>query len=442
VVSHSFFHRRFVRDWLRCRSKNFMKFKQQVALIVTFIGCACYAQPQLVYTAPSANARVGAAISQSVTQNLRSRGFAANDPRIAQTIKSISSRIPALSTAAGNAATWLRIGARLSPHVSLAVLLVQGVKWYLDGQGNVVAQGTAITLDGTTIGFNCFYVLGAAAGTCFGTPEQAFTHNIISTTVFIDLVSINLTADLFNSPAYNAGRRFSATGQGHRSDQSPTSVWAIPLKYIYAGTATITCPSGQGQVGGQCVPSQIDKYTPPATQPSTTAQSAYDALSPSAKSQALSPDFIADLANRHWRDAALQPNYVGVPWSAPQPVTTPQATPYQVQYPNDWPRVEDLNTVPPAVNSIASPETNPNAFSSPNTTTTVQVDFGQDPGTPTPTLEETPENLFEPIKALLNPFIDWQPPTNNAAACPTFSVAPSIGGHSLNVDMVEVVRQI
>jgi hypothetical protein len=408
--------------------------KKIAVLALLFSAKLAFSQAQPVFSIPADNAKVSSAVAQSISQNLRLRGFAANDPRISQTIKSISNRIPTLAAAAGGGSNWIRIAARLSPWVTLGTVVVQGIKWYLDGQGNVIAEGTAISNDGTTIGFSCFYALGAAAGTCFGTPEQAVTHHVISTTVFTSLASINLAPDAAGTTSYSNGRRYTANGQGYRSDQSPTTLFTWPTRFVYVSNATVNCPPGQGQLGGACVPSHIDKYTPPASQPATPAQTAYDALSPSVKTQPISTDLIADLSNRFWREAATQAAFSGVPWSAAQPVTADQAQPFLSSQPQSWPQVQHLNLVPPTVNPVQLAEQNPNSVSQPSSTSTVQIDFGGDPGTPQPTLEETPSDLFQPIKLLMNPFLDWQAPTVNAQ-CPTWSASPSIAGHVFNINI-------
>jgi beta-mannanase len=66
--------------------------------------------------------------------------------------------------------------------------------------------------------------------------------------------------------------------------------------------------------------------------------------------------------------------------------------------------------------------------------TATKVDLGPDPGIPAPTLETPPDDLFKPIKDLLQPWLSWQVPAHSAT-CPTWQAAPSISGHVFNIDL-------
>jgi hypothetical protein len=392
-----------------------------------------FSQAQPVYT-PPAN-RVGGAIASGITQTLVRRGFAANDPRVVQTIQSIGARVVPLATAAGAGANWIGIASRLSPWLLLGVTVYQGIKWYYDANGNVVTKTSSgvPSSGGVQVGQPCYYVTGG--GACASTPEEAVLEFVLRTTVYVDLTSIVLTPDAANSPAYANGRRYTAAISGHRNGD-PNTIWpnASPY-YVYLGTASISCPIGQGELVGSCVPTRLDRYNPTTqSSGSQTQQAAYNALPQAAKDYALNREVAAEYANRLWRDAATQPDYRGVPWNASDPVTAPDFAPHQTEHPADWPLTSEINQTVPTTgpSPITSPETNPNQVNPPSTATTINL--GPDPGIAAPTLEQTPDNIFKPIADLMQPWLSWQVPAHSTQ-CPTWQAAPSISGRTFAINI-------
>lgn len=386
------------------------------------------------YTAP-AN-KVGAAVAEGIYQNLIRRGFTSwpTDPRIISTVEAVGARVLPLATAAGSGANWIAMVSRLSPWVMGGVLVFQGLKWYFNQDGTVTTTNAGISpAPGTVLqGGACFYVIGGSY--CGATPEEAITSYVLATTVYTDLTTISLTPDVVGSSAYTSGRRYAASIAGHRNNDL-TTIWpSVSTYYIYQGAAQITCPIGYVANGTQCAPNQLAKYVPqPTTQTGQTPQTAYNNLPQTAKDANLQPELAAEIANRLWRDAATQPDYKGVPWSANDPVQAPDFTPHATNHPVDWPKTSDINApVPTTKTPVALPETNPNQTTSPSTST--KVDLGADPGTPAPTLEEPPTDLFKPIKDLLQPWLSWQVPAH-AAQCPTWQASPSIAGHVFAIDV-------
>ena len=385
------------------------------------------------YTAP-AN-KVGGAVASGIQQSLVRRGFAIHDPRVYQTIMAIGNRVPALAAAAGTGANWIGMVGRLSPWITVGVLVYQGISWYIDSSGNVTARTDAAgvpTSGGTTVGGACYLVLGGSY--CGSTPEEALLTHILSSTVYTDLTTINLSPEPLGSSAYNAGRRYTSTIAGHRNNE-PNTIWpSASTYYIHTGTAQVTCPGGFVANGPLCVPNQLGKYIPqPGTGTAVLPQTAYNNLPQSAKDAALSPELAADTANRIWRDAASQPDYRGVPWSSNDPVLAPDFNPHKTNHPADWPKTSDLNSpVPTSPTPITSPETNPNLITPPASAT--KIDLGPDPGTVAPTLEEPPSELFKPIQDLLQPWTSWEVPSHSGQ-CPTWQASPSISGHVFAIDL-------
>lgn len=404
-----------------------------VAAALAFSTCEALAQAvPTVYTPPVST--VGGAVASGIAQTLIKRGFAANDPRIFATIESVGARVIPLAAQVGAGANWLGVAARLSPWVLGGVLVYQGLKWYFNQDGTVTIKKdpTTVGSSGVKAGQACFYVMGGTY--CAGSPEEAITSYIINKTTYTDLTSITMTAEPAGTSAYTSGRRYYPVNiAGHRVGDTVT-IWTNPSSYsIYTETATIDCPGNFVQNGTVCVPGQLAKFVPSTTTDTATSlQAAYDKLTEAQKQAAASQELFAEIANRLWRDAAAQPGYKGVPWSRDRPVGSPDFDPYVKDHPEAWPRNSDLSKPVPTTKPVVLPEDNPNATNpDPNAT---KIDLGDDPGVPAPELEDTPTDLFQPIKALLDPWVNWTVPSHSAQ-CPTWAAQPSIAGHVFYLDV-------
>jgi hypothetical protein len=157
---------------------------------------------------------------------------------------------------------------------------------------------------------------------------------------------------------------------------------------------------------------------------SYTPQEAYDNLPAPAKAANLAPDLAAETANRIWKDASAQPDYPGVPFSAPSPVVGQDFGSYKTSHPEAWPPTSDLNSPVPVTGPgpVISTDSNPDQTTSPSTAT--KIDFGADPGVHSPTLD-SPDWL----QPLLNMLPGWRTASFTATgSCyqPTFDLRPVI----------------
>lgn len=159
------------------------------------------------------------------------------------------------------------------------------------------------------------------------------------------------------------------------------------------------------------------------------------------KAEKLSPEVMAQLVDKAWQNAASQPNYQGLPYSATQPVTPAEASTWQNENPGLTPTLGDLLVPAVAPGTVAvpispdvtvSPNPNPGPGTSdptpaPAGTTnvnvvnvpTVRVEWGADPGIGAPTLEQTPTAL-----AILTPLLNLMPSLRNFAVPSHTSVCP------------------
>ena len=170
--------------------------------------------------------------------------------------------------------------------------------------------------------------------------------------------------------------------------------------------------------------------------------SAYAAIGPGLKAAKMSPQLLAAMADKAWQQAAAQPGYKGLPYTAANPITMSDVTTWQAANPTAMPTLDDLlrpaqnpTTDPagvpisPTVQPSAAPSTNPSTGTNPNVNVintpnvnvvnNPRVDLGPDPGTPDPMLEQTPDagTILSPLTSLMPELRGFQTP-GHTAECP------------------------
>jgi len=173
----------------------------------------------------------------------------------------------------------------------------------------------------------------------------------------------------------------------------------------------------------------------------------YPQLTDAAKKAQLDPMTLAQMVNMTWQRASMQPGYEGLPYTVSSPVTTADVQPWVQANPSAAPTLDDLfrpasdpatQTVPisPTVTPSTSPSTDPSTNPGTNPSTdpatdpgtnpcavphacVMDVDVRGDPGTPAPTLENTPtiDMILGPIFNLFPDLKAWTVPAH-AGACP------------------------
>jgi hypothetical protein len=182
-------------------------------------------------------------------------------------------------------------------------------------------------------------------------------------------------------------------------------------------------------------------YKPQASSQSfSSLDNAVAGIDATQKAEKISPDVLAQMVDRAWQNAAAQPNYQGLPYSATQPVTPADAAGWQNENPSLNPTLGDLlvpassagsSSVFISSDAASSPNPGTGTGTSPNPTPTgvtdvnvvnsptVRVDWGADPDVPTPSLEQTPT-----ASAILSPLLNLMPSLrsftvpSHGAACP------------------------
>jgi hypothetical protein len=168
------------------------------------------------------------------------------------------------------------------------------------------------------------------------------------------------------------------------------------------------------------------------------------ALNSLALGQQVSPQTMAQITDAAWRNAASQPDYQGLSYSASNPVTAQDVTTWAQANPDAVPKLSDLlvpatnpttypNGVPishtivytapttPTTPTTPTGNQNVNVINTPNVNVVnkVSVDFGTDPGVADPTLEATPTGaqILQPLTSLFPEFRSFQTPAH-ASSCP------------------------
>ncbi|AMM14995.1 hypothetical protein AX768_13715 [Burkholderia sp. PAMC 28687] len=467
--------------------------------IVVSVALICVLGVQLAHSqallAPVENLVINRAEAAILTRVAISRGFAANDPRIAATLTSM-----------GQASTALNV---VSTGVAVGLGFAGAPVWLTVAAGlGILAAGSALyagsvslsrSMDGKTI--TAQQPLPQSVGATY-TPVSAAPatdNNMVNPWVWAAQQGIPVyrTAQCQSGDAFCTAFPSVPTSGQKNFDYSAGTVEIIPNtiqqvqqfegyqqqysanggvtnptnpQWTYSGSSVYWQPNADGtqqtlyiSVNGQqqvydstsgnfvwqplSRTQALTNYTiGPGVKPATGTDlsQVYPQLQPAALTQTLDPSTLAALTNQTWQQAASQPGYQGLPYSATQPISFADVQPWVAQNPTLAPNVSDLfrpatdpgvtqvtisPTVQPGSAGVTDPASSPstgagnnvNVVNTPNVNVVnkVSVDLGADPGVQAPTLESAP-TISMILSPLLNLFPDlkgWSVPTHGSA-CP------------------------
>lgn len=409
--------------------------------VLVFVGffpwLKAFAAAAPVYSPPAS--KVGGAVGQAVVQNLIRRGFAANDPRIYSTARSIGLRSVSLASATSSS-TWLTTAARVTPWVLGGVAVYQGVTWWFDTQGKAYLAKPGTTTSDTVYSNGVsknvtVYYLSNQAGVLAGSLQEAYSY---------------LT--------YNGRQSYPDASYGVPSiTQTTANTWSVQYNYSIPSinlnnrsanvtgysqlyTGNVVCSTGTVLVSGEgtCASAKMSEG-PYASAPVVgyPLDTAYTNLPLDAKNAAMSPDLAAELANRYWQDASAQPGFDGYPFPVSNPITQSDAGDLKNTHPEAWPATKDLTeTVPsaPGSNPVSVPVSYP-ATPVPSTTvgtttgTVTNPDGSKSTTSSTTTIDWgtfTPPDLDTPgIESILDPLFSMWPTWSNFSFPAHQSVCPT-----------------
>jgi hypothetical protein len=389
---------------------------------------------------------VSRAVSGVLQDGMRTRGFAANDPRFGNTIARIS---PQLSGVAGTAAAVTVAGVTAPGWVSIGAAIVIGA---------VVTYAVNLALNGLV----SWLFRSDSKIDESGAPTVVPTSTVMTAGGAYWKVSFhsgNIHIDLAGGDGEAVARQghfeyLSQSGQSTQNYNAPT---------CYVSTNQVSCgaifaiynPSG---APGSCVAGTMYKngscgaytFASPTAIPAATAVTVPTAVShipASDLDKPLNPAIVAGLANQAWQRAASQPGYDGLPYPQSNPITSAEVSTWTQANPQYSPSVRDF--VSPNPTTTANPQpwalpTNPTATTTTPATTpnanTVnpasanpQQNLGPDPATAAPQLEATPtaQQILQPIFDLL-PNLRHFSASSHSGACPRPTV--SLVGTSITME--------
>lgn len=400
---------------------------------------------------PSYSPKFGNAMAGVVQQKVAARGFAANDPRFIATESAIGAALTATATglaAAAGAPLWatIAVGAVAAGAVALGINAL--TQWIFNGD-NTVSYTTSVGAPGLNT--------AAASGDAFfwgstydgkkvsGTNLDMVASSIIAYAECNKSYTFCSKAGLtwgWNATTVSTGSYYSGIGQGHTYIFS--GQWTNGSGGVWPGSTLVAGAPSDPNAGTPTVYSP-----PPSTQTVTKPKSEAVADIPADDmSKPANPQLVAQAVNNAWQQAAAQPGYQGLPYTASDPVTSGDVNTWMAANPSTYPSVGDMlaPAVNPATSTVPQPVA-PGTVASPGTATapagTPQVNLGTDPVIAAPVLEATPTaqmimnpllNLFPDLKSFVVP--------SHSAECPTPSA--SIFGRTVVMDghcsLLETVR--
>lgn len=160
--------------------------------------------------------------------------------------------------------------------------------------------------------------------------------------------------------------------------------------------------------------------------------------------QRADPELLAALANKIWQQAAQQPGYAGAPYDPANPVTAADVLADIAAGIYPHPTVADLLTLV-SPNAQTAPRLDPTAIpvEATDAATTVNVDFGPNPGIAQPALEEAPTGttIVAQIMGLLPSLSGFTMPAHTSeCTAPTFTFFNSTQTMQPMCDLLEQQR--
>lgn len=447
-----------------------------LALIVTPVFAGAQALP---VTDPG---RVGSVIQAVLETGLIRRGFAVNDPRYISTISRVSSvvsaaatRAPLVTAGALTAPAWGSIAISLGLGVVagfVVELAIDGlVRWAFNADGTI----TQTVIPIPTGKAPAWYVpyngeledSFADSGERYGYPTRRPTlEELLEPWEWV-------TPDMLDRPDLIGYLRATEGDIIY----SPVEGWLVEESARRIQNGALTGCYGNSIVSGElCV--EFHSFAPNDIRTVDHADigSAIPAIPGSELSRPLSPEILAELVNRAWREASSSPDYDGVPFSASNPLTgldvqtLPEAS-NGLSYPSvgDFVSPEPVsNTFPmPAPKPVSNPGGTPGATPDPGS----QPEDGlrpvshedddpaddaegdsDDPAEVEESVPDIPEPILEPIPTaaeILQPLRQFFPTLSGldisaqAGACPRPSF--DFGGHQFvlrsHCDLIEETHE-
>ena len=376
---------------------------------------------------PANPSNVNRALSGSLQSAMINRGFAANDPRFGNTLARIS---PALSGVAGTATAVTVAGVTAPGWASVALMI---------GIGAVVTYAVNLALDALT---NWLFrsdnkidesgtvaLIDPSAGLVAGQPYWSVGDGV---TILTGGDGFAIAEQAYYNIQKRGGNNNPASPTCKQVDPTHVLCSTLQAGLINSGSPK-SCPKGSFYSGSACSPYSFT-FPPYGSAPQKNGVGidvATTDLPASDLDKRLNPTVIAGLANAAWKNAASQPGYDGLPYPQSNPVTSAEVSTWEQANPNYSPSVRDFTSpmsASPATNyslpinpsaATTTPATTPNANTTNPASAQPLTNLGSDPGTPAPTLEQTPtaRQIIQPLLDLFPDLKNYNP-SMSVGSCP------------------------
>lgn len=385
--------------------------------------------------------KVNTATSGIIQHKLNKYGFAANDPRFGATISAASAGLTSVAGGAAavavGAATWpaVLVGAGIAAVVGGAIYLGQDllVDWLWGEDGTV-------TLSGQGMGSADPSTLPLMPGTypevlAYGVGDWYFLvgsgSSAGSVRWFRNAECPGTTSSLCSKHRDTNFQELSSAPTGG------VPYWSNRYRAKVGGAETYT-------VVFEFVNSPEPVAPPGYTPTPLTVEQAIEAVPAAAVDKELSPEMLAAIANATWK---AQQGQNAVPWPASDPITAADVAEWLAANPTARPTVGDLFSPVSQVGDQAVPMPLPGTSVTPTPTPGEgdQIDLGDDPNTPPPTLEATPtaQMILDPILNLMPDLRTFSVPAH-ASECPRpeFEIFGTVHRWEVHCDLMEQNRAL
>lgn len=368
---------------------------------------------------PNYSGAVNAAVGKSIQQAAIRRGFAANDPRFAATFGSAGTVVAGVAADAAGAAltaasapVWLSIAGALGAAAVVGGLAYGIYKVFFDdssSQAKFYVQSPSGDVPYGTVGVPSGSPNYTQAGLSVDQKYRLVgSTNARIPQVPIVAVGLALYCDSPDNCMALAKQAWESVKDGSQWNNQGCDAEDVNGNVLCHAQRVGSGGIAQGNTWINTTVN-IQMINNPLVQGQTIKgdiNSIVVALPDSELAKDADPATVAVIANNVWQQAASQPNYQGIPYSASDPVTASDAVAVQQAAPASWPKNADLVSpvstgagVQPSVDpaTATQPATNPSTGTGTNPSPTgtqnvavvntpgvnvmnkVQIDFGQYP---------------------------------------------------------------
>lgn len=369
------------------------------------------------------------AVAGSFRQFLIRRGFAANDPRFASTMSGLGNTIAAWSAGAvavvGTVVTapaWLTVGVACLGVPLAQVAGESAAKWLWDYNHpkdiTISSQGKAVDTEPLVKGGRYAYIGNGADRIEGGDPQQLARAAIVSRSGKNQIYNCT-----YNSPGWMVCGVLKYNEKNERWEHDGS------ISIEFESNSPHECSRGSYWAKTGCATYPLE-YPDKNNEPQPI-EKAIAAISPTELAKPINPQLISNLVNRAWQETAAKPGYNGLPYDYANPMTEEDAEKWLDENPQVWPKVADWVAPQDPVNkpwtlpNTETPTTSYDPATGANTGTNPagsqpQINLGNDPGIPAPTLEEIPtaEAILKPVFGLLPDLKNFSAPVSGGS-CPT-----------------------